>query len=769
MTHKNDLRLLACVLVWASGAAGQCALSQTSRETEATERKDVASDCDAIEPADADADGDGDRDRDRDRDRERDGTKACESAKEEADGTVIIKDKRSLNRIDRQVYDVDKDPANKTGSTADALKKVPGVNVTASGEVTLHGNAVEILVNGKPSPLFSGENREAALRALPSSAVSSIEVMSNPGAQYDSSSAGAIINIVTKTASPAGMLANVSGQLASVGGYTANAFVKHSRGPFATTATLNLSDYPTLMRNRSTQAELDGNGQPVRSTDNNGVTRSTGKSLFATATLDYDAGAFDTVTGQLDVMKTSSTSRNAGLTTIRDASGAVTDQFESTGTSRFDNQIATIGMGWIHVGEVLGETLKMDAKVTRETSHADSDFLLDYSLSGLLGSGAMRRQPGHTNISTTKSVLGADYNSYVGDDQVTAGVQISRDDTRQDSLIFSPFEPSVGTMAANPLLTSVFDYRQTISAAYVTYQKALGERWIVLGGVRAEAVDYDSQDAISGAPIKVAYTSLNPSLFATYVLSDVQKLRFNYSRRLQRPTPYDLNPSLMYLNDRTVTAGTPALKPQETDAFEASYDYAGRLTSYTFRAYRLNNERVINPVTEIIPDPQGIGRQVVLLSRRNNGSSHQTGLQLAYMTTLSEHWSLNANVDLYAMEMQASDVAARRSLVTTSSQFGVNYTRGKNTVSLSYYGVGKQLTGDGYTGGFGSGSLSWHRVLTPKIDLTVSVSDIFRPRESLFVRDTGDIRMVSASSQRAPVVYVGLSGRFASGSFSATK
>ncbi|MBP2158441.1 MULTISPECIES: TonB-dependent receptor [Asticcacaulis] len=749
---------MICALAWAAAVP---AVAQTCPAKEAAEPQDKGEEaagdkakdkaCERAEPADEETE-----------------TETCQPVDEE-DDPVVVNGKRPLNRIDRQVYDVSKDPDNATGTTADALEKVPGVNVTPSGDVTLHGNSVEILVNGKPSPLFSGDNRAAALKAMPSGTVSSIEVMSNPGAQYGSSSAGGIINIVTKKAAPPGMFADVNAQVTSTGGYSAGGFLQYNRGRFATMASLNASDNRNRSRDRSSQAELDSNGQTLRSTDNTGVSAFTSRSVYGNATVDYDAGPYDTITGLVNVMAMSGTSRSNGETTIRNTAGVVTDQYESTGASHFDNRTTTLGLGWTRIGKTLGETLKLDAKVTRETMQSNGDFLMDYALSSILASGSQRRQPSANDTEATKSTLSIDYNGYIGDDQISAGAQIDRDDTTQDSLIFSPYAPGATVTLANPLLSNRFDYRQTISAAYVTYQKALGDHWVVLGGLRAEALDYESPDVGGTEPVKIAYTNVNPSLFATYVISDVRKIRLNYSRRLQRPTPYDLNPSLVYVNTQLVRVGAPALKPQEINSFEASYEYAKMAASYSVRLYSLDNDRMINPVTEIIPDPQGAGNQVVLVSRRNAGSSRQTGVQTTYSNSLGERWFVNANLDVYVTDMQVPDAPEPRSMVTSSGQFGVSYRLEKSTISLNGYFTGKRLTGDGYASGFSGGSLSWYRDLARDITLTVAVNDLFKPRETLVVRDIGSVRSTSGSRQRAPIFEIRLSRRFASGSFAPPK
>src|SRR5690349_3426524 len=61
--------------------------------------------------------------------------------------------------IDRRSYNVANDLQATTGSIGDALRNVPSVQVDVEGNVSLRGDAnVTILIDGKPSSLFQGDN-----------------------------------------------------------------------------------------------------------------------------------------------------------------------------------------------------------------------------------------------------------------------------------------------------------------------------------------------------------------------------------------------------------------------------------------------------------------------------------------------------------------------------------------------------------------------------------------------------------------------------------
>jgi len=99
--------------------------------------------------------------------------------------------------LDKRVFTVGKDLANKGGSAEDILNNVPSVDVDIEGAVSLRGSeGVRILIDGKPSNLV-GTNSNG-LRNIPSNMIKSVEVITNPSARYEAEGMAGIINIVLK-------------------------------------------------------------------------------------------------------------------------------------------------------------------------------------------------------------------------------------------------------------------------------------------------------------------------------------------------------------------------------------------------------------------------------------------------------------------------------------------------------------------------------------------------------------------------------------------
>ena len=124
--------------------------------------------------------------------------------------TVTATAKLIDNKIDKLVFNAEKDITSQTGVATDVLKKVPQVSVDVDGNVELAGSSsVRFLINGKPSTVF-GSNISDVLQSIPASQIKSIEVITNPGAKYDAQGLGGIINIILKKNNSQGVNGNLS-------------------------------------------------------------------------------------------------------------------------------------------------------------------------------------------------------------------------------------------------------------------------------------------------------------------------------------------------------------------------------------------------------------------------------------------------------------------------------------------------------------------------------------------------------------------------------
>ncbi len=99
----------------------------------------------------------------------------------------IEANKTTVNVVDNSLLN--------SGSSFDAVKRLPGIITSPTGSLSLNGKSVRIYIDGSPSTL-TGNDLQNYLSSLPANAIEKIELIYNPGASYDANSSGSVINIV---------------------------------------------------------------------------------------------------------------------------------------------------------------------------------------------------------------------------------------------------------------------------------------------------------------------------------------------------------------------------------------------------------------------------------------------------------------------------------------------------------------------------------------------------------------------------------------------
>jgi iron complex outermembrane receptor protein len=113
---------------------------------------------------------------------------------------TIFGNKRQFIKVDsdKMTVSIKENTMLNTGSSLDAIKKLPGVVASPSGGLTLNGRGVAVYIDGAPSSL-TGDDLLNYLAGLPAQAIEKVELIHNPGASYDANSSGTVINIVTSS------------------------------------------------------------------------------------------------------------------------------------------------------------------------------------------------------------------------------------------------------------------------------------------------------------------------------------------------------------------------------------------------------------------------------------------------------------------------------------------------------------------------------------------------------------------------------------------
>ncbi|HEX8334831.1 MAG TPA: outer membrane beta-barrel protein, partial [Segetibacter sp.] len=164
--------------------------------------------------------------------------------------TVVTKKPLIEQGDDKLTYNVENDPAAKSESASDILRKTPLVTVDGDGNVQVNGQSnFKILLNGRETSMFAMNVKEA-LKNFPGGIISKIEVITSPSAKYDAEGVGGIINIITKK-KVIGYNVYLNSYYSTLTNYTENASFNIKAGKFGVSGYIGTSGSAKDIRGRN--------------------------------------------------------------------------------------------------------------------------------------------------------------------------------------------------------------------------------------------------------------------------------------------------------------------------------------------------------------------------------------------------------------------------------------------------------------------------------------------------------------------------------------
>jgi outer membrane receptor protein involved in Fe transport len=355
----------------------------------------------------------------------------------------------------------------------------------------------------------------------------------------------------------------------------------------------------------------------------------------------------------------------------------------------------------------------------------------------------------------------ADYTRPLPDEaKLKAGYDLRIDENAYDNVGLRGTEPT--DAAPDPTQTNLFRYKQTINAAYVTYERPFGD-WTVLGGLRLEEVQLDLNQVTSNLIHDTDYFKVYPSLHLAYRVSQDQQLTLSYSKRVQRPNPQDLNPYRVERDPLNFQAGNPNLQPQITNSYELGYQYKAGGTFYLATLYYRQNE---HGVTDVATD---LGGGVLLNTKENLSQSKAAGLELVANGHITKTLTYNVSTNLYWNEIDATgqgldqllDFAGRRSAFAAGGRGSLSWqATAKDSFQINGQLNAKRLTPQGYADPTFISFLGYRHKFNDSLSAVVTAQDLFGTLRFRRIIDTPTLHDESGGKPNVEAVFVGLTWNF---------
>jgi outer membrane receptor protein involved in Fe transport len=561
---------------------------------------------------------------------------------------VVVTGQQALieNRIDKLVFNAEKDVTSSGGNVTDILRKVPMVSVDMDGNVALRGSQnVRILINGKPSGALT-TNAADVLKSMPSDQIKNIEVITSPSAKYDAEGSAGIINIITKKKDVSGVSGSVS---AGVGTRqnNENANINFNKNKLSVTANVG---YNTGWPQTTYSSFESANSELGTSSSSNGESTSKRHFLTASASLGYDFNDNNSFSSSFS--RRGGAFANNGSTTNTNISPA---QGLISYTALTNNKNSFSNFDWnndfTHKFKREGEEISIAAQWTHGT--ADVDYLSEYS--------AFTQNQQATNLGTNNEyTIQADYVLPINKIfKVEAGAKTIIRDISSDYDFYNP--DASGQYVFNANTSNEYDYGQNVYSGYGLLTTTLKNGLTIMAGARVEEtrIDGSSGNTASGLqPFKNDYFNFVPSLAIQKALTPTQTIKLSYSKRIQRPSLQYLNPFRNTSNPLNQTEGNPELSPEIAQTIEFNYSTFIKSTVINASVYYRRTADIIESYVSTVPfttvDNTGneVTRDVSLTNFLNVGNSNSIGSSLFGSVQPFKILTLRGNVNAFTYKPQ---------------------------------------------------------------------------------------------------------------------
>ena len=536
------------------------------------------------------------------------------------------------NRIDKIVYNAEKDITAAGGSATDILQKVPLVSVDINGNVSLRGDAnVRVLIYGRPSGATSASLADV-LKGIPADQIKSVEVITSPSAKYDAEGSAGIINIVTKQKNISGISGSISGGVGTRQN-NGNFNLNYNKNRF--NLTVNLGGNASWPQTSLTDFQQTIDKDTIHtSTETKGTSRVTRHAIIGSVSAGYEFNAFSSINTSIRLTQiefsTNSTSQTIAATPYSN-----TSQAHAVPASGFDWNI-----DYTHKYKKEGEELDLSTQWSHSIGNTDYTNIYTAVFPNLKN---------NINGTNNEYTLQADYTLPVSKVlKLEAGGKYIIRRISSDNELYNPVGNDFVYDAIN---SSTYNYNQNVAAGYSVFTISLPKDYSILAGIRDEytTIHGDPQSLSEDLnPFDQDYNTLVPSLTLQKKLSATQTLKLAYSKRITRPSLQFLNPFINKTNIQSQSVGNPELDPEVSQTIELDYNTFIKTSIINLSAYYKHTNNLIEGIaTPISVTVNNVVQGGTITTYQNIGDNNSIGGSFFGSVTPFKILTILGNINAY--------------------------------------------------------------------------------------------------------------------------
>lgn len=574
---------------------------------------------------------------------------------------------------EKGTYNVAEDPASKSTTVLEMLRKVPMVTVDGQDNILVNGQSnFKIYVNGKEDPMLSA-NAKQVLKVMPASQIVKIEVLREPGAKYDAEGTAGILNfVINRTQQQDGY----SGALSlgvSRNNIEASGFAKARYGKMTGSVSLAYADQnlwdqknhgngTTLYLGNSTDHLLKSS----QNQRNNWSYWNTGLDLS------WEPDSLNLFTVNFSFMNVDARIKSMNMrSTMYDAEGALRYDYMQRIGGKMVNRAITAGASWQHLFGAQNHNLIVSYLYNYGLNRLDwnkrtegiAEIQFPYTLSDEM-----------TENNNNEHTVQVDYTNPFGGEKHTLETGAKGVFRRNSANSWQKIGNSFSDLVGNTDNDIRMNQYQDVVGAYASYGGNFGKTG-VKAGVRWEythmGIDFKRG---TQKDFSTVLNDVIPNVALSYSFSPAHSLRLSYQMRISRPTIQQVNPYELKIDDTAVQTGNPDLSSEKSNKVTFTYTNFGRVVGgYVSLEYgRINN--VISPFIY----SEG---NVIYTTYANLGKQNMTSVNGFFNWNLSQKMTFNLNGTLSYVDLRSpnpyrqgdADAQAKLKKGGWTGSFGANW------------------------------------------------------------------------------------------------
>lgn len=592
--------------------------------------------------------------------------------------------------IDKKVFNVEKSMVSESGSAADVLKNIPSVTVDADGKISLRGSGnIKILINGKPSN-FLGSDPIASLEQIPANAIETIEIMTNPSAKYDPESMAGIINIIFKKSKQeeSGYNGNISLNTGTKDKYNASVNLNVKQNSLSMFGNYNYRNFTFTGDGYGSRTTYYNNSSFLYNQNSN--FRGKMKSHLGTLGLDYDINKFNNINLSATYSNRKRNRNEQGVYKNFNTAGTLTNLYERYNYDDETENNFDINLGYKKKFDKPKQELNalFLYSLSKENEIADNtqqNFNPDYTPAN----NTPYLQNDNTDDNRHQFTIQVDYYHPLKEDKsrFEVGYKSMFNYIKSDYLS-EYYDYNSNQWLINNFVSNKFDYNQSVHSLYGIFAnkyKDFGYQF----GLRLEQTFRNFTLETTSESYKKNYFSYFPSVFLSQMLSKTNEVQASYTRRINRPGGWSLNPFINNSDPQNLRKGNPYLNPEYINSFELNYVKYFPTVSLTGSVFYKHINDVINRIITVIDSSTS------LMTFDNVAKAQSYGVELAASGTLFRFWNFNANWSYFRTEVSGSTGGAELNndnYSWTAKLMFYMVLPNIFDIQLSYYYQGKMVT-----------------------------------------------------------------------------